>query len=148
MRSSDVLRVFVIMPISGSDYHGKNAHSEDYWRDFYGIIETALRVEHKTEILELFRKRHIHVKRMESSQGNIIDAIIRDLIHADVVVAVLTDHNPNVLYELAIRHSLAEGSSVMLLEKGQVIPFDLKVYGMALYEDQSDMSARISGELI
>src|SRR5512139_1706833 len=38
--------------------------------------------------------------------GNITSQVIRDLYEADLVIADLTDSNSNVLYELALRHSV------------------------------------------
>ena len=44
---------------------------------------------------------------------------------ADLVVADLTDHNPNVFYELAIRHAL-QLPLVQLIDSAQDLPFDIK----------------------
>jgi hypothetical protein len=45
-------------------------------------------------------------------------------IVADLMIADLTDGNPNVLYEVGIRHSFG-GPYVQLIERGQKIPFDV-----------------------
>jgi len=67
------------------------------------------------------------VDRMEQPYGNLMDAIIRRLASADVVIAVLTGRNPNVFYELGIRHSLRL-NTIMLLEEWDEYPFDLSSY--------------------
>lgn len=56
--------------------------------------------------------------------GVVTSQIVRSLIDADVVIVDLTDRNPNVMYELAIRHA-AQKPFVQLMTKGQDIPFDV-----------------------
>lgn len=62
-------------------------------------------------------------------------AIVNDLVNSDLVLAVLTDYNPNVLYELGARHSLKHGT-IMMLERGQKIPSDIEPYGVIYYDDE------------
>ena len=45
--------------------------------------------------------------------GIIMSSILRDLDHADIVVANLTGNNPNVLYELGIRHGLGKPTVIV-----------------------------------
>jgi hypothetical protein len=56
--------------------------------------------------------------------GVISSQIIQHLVDAGLVVADLTDHNPNVFYELAIRHVLRK-PVIQLIQAGQRIPFDI-----------------------
>jgi hypothetical protein len=61
-------------------------------------------------------------------------AITRDIIvriaTADLVIADLTEINPNVFYEIGIRHSIRARGTVMILDEGQTpeVPFDLGAY--------------------
>ncbi|HKQ44047.1 MAG TPA: hypothetical protein VJS47_01515 [Rhizomicrobium sp.] len=57
--------------------------------------------------------------------GSITHQIIQLLYDADLVVADLTGSNANVAYELAIRHAFNK-VSIHLIDKADVIPFDLK----------------------
>jgi hypothetical protein len=57
--------------------------------------------------------------------GSITHQVIKMLHHADLVVADLTGVNPNVVYELAVRHSFNK-ISIHLIDKAELIPFDLK----------------------
>jgi hypothetical protein len=57
--------------------------------------------------------------------GSISHQVIKWLHEADLVVADLTGANPNVIYELAIRHSFNK-VSIHLIDKAETIPFDLK----------------------
>lgn len=56
--------------------------------------------------------------------GRIGNQIIRHLVDDALVIADLTDYNPNVFYELAVRH-MVKKPFVHLMQKGQPLPFDL-----------------------
>ncbi|MEN6341758.1 MAG: hypothetical protein ABFC89_04275 [Methanospirillum sp.] len=59
-----------------------------------------------------------------SDGGDIQRQIVMNLIQAPLVIADLTDGNPNVFYELGIRH-LTEQPCIHMIEDGNDIPFDL-----------------------
>lgn len=59
-----------------------------------------------------------------SEPGIITTQIIEHIVDADLVIADLTDKNPNVFYELAIRHAIRK-PLVQMIKKGEVIPFDV-----------------------
>jgi hypothetical protein len=56
--------------------------------------------------------------------GQISNQIIDHLVNDDLVIADLSFHNPNVFYELAIRHALRK-PIVQIIRKGDRIPFDV-----------------------
>ena len=56
--------------------------------------------------------------------GMITDQVIRSLLEADLVVADLTGGNPNVFYELGIRHATRK-PVVSIMEVDEHIPFDV-----------------------
>ena len=65
----------------------------------------------------------VRADRMANS-GLITKAIIEQIITADLVIADLTGNNPNVFYELAIRHSYRKPA--IQIVKGDIdIPFDV-----------------------
>ena len=59
--------------------------------------------------------------------------MLSNLNSADVVIADLTDRNPNVFYELGVRHSLRNGA-ILITQNISDIPFDLKPYGVIEYD--------------
>jgi hypothetical protein len=59
--------------------------------------------------------------------GYITSEVINRIINDDLVIADLTDLNPNVFYELAVRHAIRK-PFVQLIDHTQNLPFD--VHGM------------------
>ena len=78
--SSENKSCFVIMPFSDT----KN-HSEKYWTDHFN--------KYLKKIIE--EVDGVQVFRSQASRGAISSKILIDLIKSDIVVADLTDHNPN-----------------------------------------------------
>lgn len=56
--------------------------------------------------------------------GSINIQIIHRLICAEVVVADLTSNNPNVMYELAIRHA-SQKPAILMAREDEKLPFDI-----------------------
>ena len=56
--------------------------------------------------------------------GLITTQIINLIIESPLIIADLTDLNPNVFYELAIRHTTRK-PYIQVISKGQKIPFDV-----------------------
>lgn len=112
-------RCFVIMPFSTTI----KKHTEAYWTNFF----------HKF-IKPSVEKFGYSCRRSQAQPSNIIKDVITELLDADLVLAVLTDFNANVWYELGIRHALKRGT-IMIIEEGQELPFDISQYGVIKYLD-------------
>ncbi len=72
-----------------------------------------------------------------SDPGIISRQIVSHLLDADLVIADLTGRNPNVFYELAIRHATGK-PFIQLITKGEVIPFDVDHQRTILF-DRTDL---------
>lgn len=59
-----------------------------------------------------------------ANSGLITKTIIEQIISADLVIADLTGNNPNVFYELAIRHSYRK-PAIQIIKGDIEIPFDV-----------------------
>ncbi len=59
-----------------------------------------------------------------SKSGMITSQIIRHVIESDLAIADLYKYNPNVFYELAIRH-VTRKPYIQLMSKDQILPFDI-----------------------
>jgi len=112
-------RCFVIMPFSQTT----EKHSTLYWDNFFmKFIKPAI------------EKFGYSCSRSKAQPSNIIKDILKELLEVDLVLAVLTDFNANVWYELGIRHALRKGT-IMIIEEGERLPFDISQYGVIMYSD-------------
>lgn len=70
---------------------------------------------------------------LTNKAGDITQQIVSELLNADLVVADLSDHNPNVFYEVALRHAFGR-PFIHLIAKGQRIPFDIAQQRTVFYD--------------
>jgi hypothetical protein len=111
-------RCFVIMPFGDTT----KDHTETYWTNHFKDFLKPL-IEENPE-LEVYRSKPL--------RGDILREIITHLVVSPVVVADLTDSNPNVYWELGIRQSFKHGT-VTIAEAGPPLPFDVSVKGTLFY---------------
>lgn len=64
---------------------------------------------------------------------NIHRDIIESIFNSYAVVADLTDWNPNLFYELGVAHAIVN-KTIMILQQGQKLPFDIHNYRCLSYE--------------
>ena len=114
-------KCFIITPI-GDDTDPIRRHIE-------GIIDAALRpaLEDKYDLV---------VAHRISELGSITKQIITEIYSAKLVVANLTNRNPNVMYELALRHSLGK-PVIMIAEKGTPLPSDIVMERTIFYQNDA-----------
>ncbi|NES95721.1 MAG: nucleoside 2-deoxyribosyltransferase, partial [Desertifilum sp. SIO1I2] len=84
------------------------------------------------------------------SAGRITTQVLQVLNDADIVVADLTDENPNVMYELGIRHAIRK-PFIHMMEKGSNIPFDVYDVRTIFYrldlDSVDDARAELKGQI-
>lgn len=108
-KTKDKKTCFVITPIGDNN--------SDIRRHIDGIIDQAI-------VPALGEKYEIEVAHRKYEIGSINDRVVKSVFEADLVIANLTNINPNVMYELAIRYSFGKPAIVMA-EKGTKLPFDV-----------------------
>ena len=67
-----------------------------------------------------------------ASPGAIMDQVWQGIRGADVVVADITGHNPNVMYELGLAAAL--GKEAIIATQEQQLPFDLRHWRTIKYQ--------------
>jgi hypothetical protein len=72
-----------------------------------------------------------------SQPGIITTQIIANIIDSHLIIADLTDANPNVFYELGICHTIRK-PYIQLIETGQKLPFDI-LATRTIYYDLTDL---------
>jgi hypothetical protein len=93
--------------------------------------------------IEFSGLRLVRADQIESP-GIITKQIIEYLVHSRLVIADLSFHNPNVFYELAVRHVLRK-PTVQLMRKIDRIPFDVSQNRTVIIdeEDKYDLIAKM-----
>jgi hypothetical protein len=76
---------------------------------------------------------------LTDTSGDITEQIVNQLLNADLIVADLTDHNPNVFYELALRHAFGK-PFIHVIRKGERIPFDI-AHQRTVFYDLTDLDS-------
>src|SRR5262245_51579645 len=107
-REHMALHAFVVMPFGVKD-------GIDFDDVYHSLIVPAL----KGESLEVFRADE------ERRAGNIRTDMFQELLLADLVVADLSIDNPNVWYELGVRHALRARGVIQIQCRRDYLPFDV-----------------------
>ncbi len=112
-------KCFVIMPISKS----KSCTKQEWTHIFEQMIKPAVTGS----------RLGFTCERAKPRTGSLIRDILNELNTADVVIADLTDMNPNVFYELGVRHTLTN-RTILIAQDIKYVPSDLQSYWVILYE--------------
>lgn len=108
---------FVIMPI-GTQTIGNITITEEKLREKYDyIIKNAILKANPS--LEVIRADE------ELNPSSISNDIFTKLMHSQYVIADITYPNPNVFYELGIRHAIKPGTILIREKVDFSIPFDI-----------------------
>lgn len=123
---------FVITPIGNE--------TDPIRRHVDGIIDAAI-----IPALEEFGYKPRIPHRL-SMPGSINKQIIQEINDCDLVLANLTEKNPNVMYELALRHCLGT-PAIMIAEKGTELPFDINNQRTIFYVNDAQGVIALQAEL-
>jgi hypothetical protein len=117
------------MPFSAT-----RSHPEDYWtRHFEEFLRPSIE-----------ETGRVKAKRSTPLRGDIVKQIVSDLVTSPVAVADLTDHNPNVFWELGVRQSFRSGT-ITIASKGTPLPFDVAAKGTLFYDTENHIHSERFG---
>jgi hypothetical protein len=109
----DKRRCFVIMPF------GKRLDVADVEVDFDEVYLNFIKPTVEAEGLECIRCDEV------DEAGNIHKRMFKLIWEADVAIADVSIPNPNVFYELGIRHALRKAVTVIIRNKNATLPFNI-----------------------
>ena len=118
--SKELKECFIITPIGSVD--------SDVFKKTEGLINSVLRPVLLDHGFKPIPAHHI------DSGGSINKQIIEKIVNSELVIANLTGINPNVMYELAIRHSFGK-KVIIVAEHGTKLPFDIFDQRAIFYHD-------------
>lgn len=108
---------FVVMAIGDQEYNGQKINAYELKNKYDDLIKEAL----------LRANPQLNVVRADeiALPGSISSDILTHIMHADYVVADVTYPNPNVYYELGLRHASRSGTIIIKDSSGPRVPFDI-----------------------
>lgn len=131
---------FVIMPFGekpfndGADGAARTMDFDDVYTDIIRVaVEADLQKDHRIVV------KCVRCDEIEAA-GLIHEKMIRHILDADVAVVDITTLNPNVFYELGVRHTLRDRVTVLVRRAGTRIPFNIG--GMSTIEYDLDEESK------
>ncbi len=118
---------FVIMPIGDQHYGSFSISALELRKKYDDLIKDAILQANPS--LDVTRADDVH------APGSITNDIFTRLMHSGIVIADITYPNPNVFYELGIRHAIKPGC-ILIKERIQIpVPFDISHLRHIEYEN-------------
>lgn len=130
---------FVVMPI-GTQTIGNISLTEDKLREKYNYIikEAILKADPSLEVIRADE---------ELNPGSISNDIFTKLMHSKYVIVDITYPNPNVFYELGIRHAIRPGTILIREKVDFSIPFDISHLRYIEYTQEPSGMDKLASEL-
>ncbi len=124
------LRCFVIMPF------GEKIDADRKAINFDKIYDDMIRVAITGEPMRKVGGPQLECIRCDkiAQSGWVHRLMISEIYEADVAVVDLSTLNPNVFYELGVRHALRRTVTVLLCRKGTKTPFNIAGFNLIRYD--------------
>lgn len=126
-------KCFIITPIGSSN--------DAIFRHINGVIQSVIR-----PVLKDYGFSDVRAAHEISDPGSINNQLVNRIVDDDLVIANLTGKNPNVMYELCLRHAVAK-PVIHICEEGTNLPFDIKGERTIFYTNDMYGSEELKTEL-
>ncbi len=121
---------------------GRKSHGGGRLVDFDAVYDQILAPAVEAAELEVIRADQ------EQVGGTIHKPMYERLMLSDFALADVTGANPNVYYELGIRHALRPRSTVMVFAEGTTLPFDIASQrGTPYHLDETGNLTDVAGDV-
>ncbi|GMA14039.1 hypothetical protein E5F05_18650 [Deinococcus metallilatus] len=118
---------FIIMAIGEQVHAGSIVTSADLRSRYDNLIKEAILKAYPG--IDVIRADDVAVP------GSISSDIVERIMSSDFVIADVTYPNPNVFYELGLRHASRIGTIIIRDRSGPMVPFDISHLRFIEYED-------------
>lgn len=131
---------FVVMPIGDQEFDGVKISATDLRRKYDDLIKEAI----------LKARPNIEVTRADdvAIPGTISTDIINRIMHSTYMVVDVTYPNPNVFYEMGLRHACRPGTIIIKDKEGPKVPFDISHLRYIEYENTTSGLKSLSEKLL
>lgn len=129
--------IFVAMP-----FGTKKANNKRYFIDFDAIYNKAIKPAADELRIPIIRADE------ENDSGIIHTLMIERLVCTDIVIVDITNENPNVYYELGIRHCARPCTTILIYDKSTRPPFDIQPLRAIPYELEKGVISDSSAEAL
>ena len=130
---------FVVMAIGDQTHDSMSVSAVDLKSKYDDLIKEA--ILKARPMMEVVRADEI------SMPGTVTTDIITRIMHSDYVVADVTYPNPNVFYELGLRHACKAGTIIIRDKAGPRVPFDIAHLRYIEYENSTSGLKALSSQL-
>ncbi len=140
--SESTPKCFVVMPFGTKPKNDGSGETYDFDKVYRVVIQRAIREAGMEPI-----------RADETKGARIIHAdMFKDLRDQPVVLADLSLFNPNVFYELGIRHVMSATGTVLMCCAGSTLPFDVNLSRVIFYDYDGacldwDKAEKVVGQL-
>lgn len=86
-------------------------------------------------------------KDLHYGGNNILTYILQHILKSQIIIANISNRNPNVFYELGIAH-MAGKPTILICRDGSDIPFDLQQKFVLFYSSTEDLSTKLKDAII
>ncbi|OSI11325.1 hypothetical protein BWD10_02420 [Neisseria zoodegmatis] len=127
------------MAIGDQHHNGQAVTAEDLKSRYDNLIKEAI----------LKARPNIEVTRADevSAMGTITTDIVQRIMYSDYIIADVSYPNPNVFYELGLRHACRPGT-IIIKDKDAKVPFDIASLRYIEYENSTQGLKDLSSKLL